>query len=123
MARIKSQGNASTEQRLMRVFRERRLTGWRRNYPLFGKPDFVFPAARLAIFVDGIFWHGHPRKCRMPHTNRRYWVRKIARNVARDKLVSRMLREKGWNVIRIWEDAVRKNSMVARIEKALKSHE
>ena len=108
MAQIKSTGNASTEKNLSIVFRASGLTGWRRGYPLFGKPDFVFPSARLAVFVDGLFWHGHPQKCRVSHTNRSYWTRKIARNVARDKLVTRKLREKGWNVIRIWEDAVRK---------------
>lgn len=123
MTRIKSTGNASTEKRLLMVFREQGISGWRRCYPLFGKPDFVFPGARLAVFVDGLFWHGHPHKCRVPHTNRRYWTRKIARNVARDRLVTRTLREKGWNVIRIWEDAVRKSSTVVRIEKALKLHE
>jgi len=88
MARVKSDGNKSTEMSLMALLREARITGWRRRYPLFGKPDFVFPKRRVAVFVDGYFWHGHPRKCRMPHANREYWMNKIARNVARDKPVT-----------------------------------
>lgn len=120
MARIRSTENATTEKCLIAVYRQQGITGWRRRYPLFGKPDFVFKAKRLAVFVDGCFWHGHPTRCRIPRTNRSYWIRKIARNRSRDKLVTKTLREKGWNVIRIWEDAVRKPSTVSKLLKALK---
>ena len=61
MSRIRSHGNASTELRLIAVFKELGISGWRRNYPLFGKPDFVFQSEKVAVFVDGVFWHGHPR--------------------------------------------------------------
>ena len=70
MAQVKSKGNRSTEFSLIAAFRRERMSGWRRSYPLFGKPDFVFPAAKVAVFVDGCFWHGHPNKCRMPKANR-----------------------------------------------------
>lgn len=119
MAQVKSYGNISTEARLMTVFRENGLTGWRRRYPLVGKPDFVFPRARVAVFVDGCFWHGHPTKCRMPKANREYWEQKIARNVARDRLVTRRLREKGWKVVRIWEDVIQKPTTMRRLRKVL----
>lgn len=119
MAQVKSAGNKSTEENLLRVFREQHFTGWRRCYPLFGKPDFVFPNLKVAIFVDGCFWHGHPKKCRIPKTNRKYWVSKIARNISRDKLVTRNLRKKGWKVIRIWEDSIRTSSTMLRLQKAL----
>ncbi|MCX7019447.1 MAG: very short patch repair endonuclease [bacterium] len=119
MAQVKSTGNKSTEQALRATLREHGITGWRRSYPLLGKPDFVFPSAKVAVFVDGCFWHGHPRKCRVPKANRPYWVRKIARNVARDQHVTRTLKEKGWKVVRIWEDSVQKSSTVARLRKAL----
>ena len=76
MAQVKSGGNRSTEARLIAVLREHAITGWRRRYPLIGKPDFVFPKARVAVFVDGCFWHGHPRKCRMPKAHRAYWETK-----------------------------------------------
>lgn len=72
MAQVKSSGNRSTEAGLAAVMRERRITGWRRKYPLYGKPDFVFPKNRVVVFVDGCFWHGHPQKCRMPKANRAY---------------------------------------------------
>ena len=119
MTQVKSSGNRSTEGRLVAVLREHTITGWRRGYPLHGKPDVVFPKARAAVFVDGCFWHGHPTKCRMPKAHRAYWERKIARNVARDRLVTRALREKGWKVVRIWEDSVQKPSTLRRLRKAL----
>lgn len=119
MAQVKSSGNRSTEAGLVAVLREHGITGWRRKYPLYGKPDFVFPGNRVAVFVDGCFWHGHPRKCRMPQANRTYWQRKIARNVARDKQVTSTLLKKGWNVMRIWEDSVEKQTTLRRLRKAL----
>jgi DNA mismatch endonuclease (patch repair protein) len=109
----------STENRLIALLRGNGITGWRRSYPLHGKPDFVFPRSRVAVFVDGCFWHGHPTNCRMPKANRAYWERKIARNVVRDRLVTRVLREKGWKVVRIWEDSVQKPSTLKRLRKAL----
>lgn len=119
MAQVKSAGNRSTEMEMLVVFRENGITGWRRSYPLFGKPDFTFPKKRVAVFVDGCFWHGHPLKCRVPEANREYWRKKIARNMARDKLVNHTLEEKGWTVIRIWEDSVKKSSTLSRLRKAL----
>jgi DNA mismatch endonuclease (patch repair protein) len=119
MAQVKSVRNKSTEQKLATVLRQQAITGWRRRYPLFGKPDFVFPKPKVAVFVDGCFWHGHPRKCRVPEAHKAYWLKKIARNVARDRLVTRTLREKGWKVVRIWEDSVQRPSIVARLRKAL----
>jgi DNA mismatch endonuclease, patch repair protein len=123
MAQVKSRGNKSTEKRLIAIFREAGIKGWRRTYPLFGNPDFVFRKERVAVFVDGCFWHGHPTKCRLPQTNREYWVRKIQRNKKRDREVTRYLGEKGWKVIRIWEDSVSKRATITRLRKALGSHE
>lgn len=123
MAQVKSTGNKSTEKNFIAVLRESKLLGWRRNYPIFGKPDFVFPRAKVAVFVDGCFWHGHPRKCRMPQSNREYWLEKIDRNIVRDKLVTRTLKDKGWKVIRIWEDMILKPSTIARLRKALDGYE
>ena len=119
MAQVKSSGNRSTEARLLAVLREHEFKGWRRGYPIEGKPDFVFPKARVAVFVDGCFWHGHPEKCRMPKAHRAYWQKKIARNVARDRHVTRSLQDKGWKVVRIWEDSVQKQSTITRLRKAL----
>lgn len=123
MAQVKSAGNRSTENVLASMLRKARITGWRRAYPLFGKPDFVFPRERVAVFVDGCFWHGHSRKCRVPKANRTYWKKKIARNIARDRLVNRTLKEKGWQVIRIWENCIRKPSTLRKLRKALSQYE
>jgi DNA mismatch endonuclease (patch repair protein) len=119
MAQVKSSGNRSTEQILLAVLRKSKIIGWRRHYPIFGNPDFAFPDRKVAVFVDGCFWHGHPKKCRVPQSNREYWLNKISRNVSRDKLVTRTLRVKGWKVVRIWEDAVAKPSTVARLRKVI----
>ena len=119
MAQVKSVGNQSTEQSLLEVLHQLGITGWRRSYPLFGKPDFVFQKARVAVFVDGCFWHGHPTKCRVPKAHRSYWMKKIARNMVRDRHVTRTLQEKGWKVVRIWEDSVQKPSTVTKLRKAL----
>jgi DNA mismatch endonuclease, patch repair protein len=120
MAQVKSRGNKSTEQNLMVIFRKHKITGWRRNFPIIGSPDFVFPTKKVAVFVDGCFWHGHPTKCRIPHSNRDYWLNKISRNISRDKLVVRTLRKNGWKVIRIWEDTVEKSSTLTLLKKTLK---
>jgi len=123
MSQVKSGDNKSTEKALIAVLREFKLSGWRRHYPIFGKPDFVFPREKVAVFVDGCFWHGHPEKCRVPQANREYWLKKIDRNVARDRLVTRTLKDKGWKVIRIWENMVSKHSTVSRLRRALAQHE
>ena len=122
MATIRSRGNNSTERRLMEILKLHGISGWRRNAKLFGNPDFVFIGARVAIFIDGCFWHGCPRHCRTPNTNRDYWEMKIDRNRARDRIVSRKLRADGWAVLRIWEHALRvPASTVRRLSAMLNS--
>jgi DNA mismatch endonuclease (patch repair protein) len=102
MARIRSTGNKSTELRLVAILRSEGITGWRRNQPVFGRPDFVFKAARVAVFVDGCFWHACPRCFRRPQSNNGYWDDKFQRNQRRDREVNRELRRLGWRVLRIW---------------------
>jgi DNA mismatch endonuclease, patch repair protein len=103
MSRIRGRGNKATELALMKLFRQHSISGWRRQQPVFGKPDFIFKRERLALFVDGCFWHGCPRCYCRPKSNRKFWDAKIARNRERDRKVSRELRRLGWRVIRIWE--------------------
>ena len=114
MARVKSTGNQSTESALIAIFRTHRVSGWRRQYPTTGTPDFSFPKHKIAVFVDGCFWHGCPKHCRMPATNRTYWNQKIARNVQRDSTVCRALRKKGWKIVRIWEHALHDGTELTR---------
>ena len=85
------------------ALRRRGITGWRRNQALFGRPDFVFPHIKLAVFVDGCFWHACPTHCNMPVQNRRFWKRKLDANRRRDRLVRRTLESHGWRVVRVWE--------------------
>ena len=122
MSRIRGSGNRDTELRLIALFREHGITGWRRNAKVFGKPDFVFPKVRVAVFVDGCFFHGCPRHATMPKTNRAFWAEKLSRNKARDRKVTRTLRADGWCVLRVWECALtrrRSPASVRRIARAV----
>jgi DNA mismatch endonuclease, patch repair protein len=114
MGRIRSSGNVKTELRLVAIMRQHRISGWRRNQPLIGKPDFVFRPERLAVFVDGCFWHGCPKCYRAPSSNQAYWTPKIAGNITRDKRVAARLRREGWQVIRIREHQLQRPEGVAR---------
>jgi DNA mismatch endonuclease (patch repair protein) len=124
MSRVRSRRNQATELRFIVLLKKWRLSGWRRDFPIFGNPDFVFPKLRLAIFVDGCFWHACPLHGTHPENNRDFWTQKIARNVKRDRLVSRTLRAKNWRVLRIWQHELRpKNEarLLAKIRTALHS--
>src|ERR1700682_862533 len=103
MARIRSRGNTTTESKLIALLRASKITGWRRRAKIFGNPDLVWRDAKIAVFVDGCFWHSCPRHGRAPNSRRDYWVPKLARNVRRDRAVSRKLRAIGWRVARVWE--------------------
>lgn len=123
MSRVLSTGNQTTEERLASLLRRMGLRGWRRHLPLPGKPDFAWPKAKVAVFVDGCFWHGHDcGKDISPSTNAEAWQKKIDRNQARDRRVSRLLRRRGWAVIRIWECHLAKEPTrcLWRIRKAMK---
>jgi DNA mismatch endonuclease, patch repair protein len=113
MAAIRSSGNKATELKLVAILRAAGIIGWRRHQSLLGHPDFIFRRQRLAVFVDGCFWHGCPRHCRVPRGNRQYWQRKIALNSARDRRVTRLLRSRGWRVLRIWGHALASRDTVA----------
>lgn len=107
MSRIRARNNASTELNLVAILRAAKLHGWRRNQLIFGRPDFVFRKHKLAIFVDGCFWHGCPKCYRVPRQNQEFWASKLAKNRDRDRLVNRYLRASGWKVIRLWEHELR----------------
>lgn len=121
MSRIRGCGNKETELALAKLLRQHQIKGWRRHWAIFGKPDFVFPKSRMAIFVDGCFWHGCPRHGTKPKSNRAYWWRKLARNKKRDQLVNRTLRQAGWRVLRIWYCSLLKtpNICIRRIRQSL----
>ncbi|MBL8168856.1 MAG: very short patch repair endonuclease [Acidobacteria bacterium] len=148
MSCIRGRGNRDTELALAKLFRQNRITGWRRhlkiklaqphvvgskstnqnprNKPktraqLFVHPDFVFRRQRTVVFVDGCFWHGCPKHSNMPVNNRAFWEKKLNGNKARDRFVNQRLRKGGWKVIRIWEHDISKRSeaCLKRIQQAL----
>ncbi|MCA1840043.1 MAG: very short patch repair endonuclease [Actinomycetota bacterium] len=112
MRQIKS-SDTSTELILRKALYASGLRGWRcHRTDLPGKPDLVFNRVKVAVFVDGAFWHGHPKKFR-PGQSGEYWDKKIARNIERDKLATAALRESGWIVIRIWDFDIAKEPHAA----------
>nr|MBI3611582.1 very short patch repair endonuclease [Nitrospirota bacterium] len=122
MACIRGRGNKETEVALVNLLRRFGISGWRRYQPVFGKPDFIFRAARVAVFVDGCFWHGCPAHSNLPSNNRTFWQRKLSGNKMRDRLVTRTLHTRGWRVLRIWEhELARKNAArcIQRIKRIL----
>lgn len=115
MSLIRSRGNKATELRLIEIFREFHITGWRRNQALLGKPDFTFRRERVVVFVDGCFWHGCPKCYKRPGSNQEFWDAKVAANRKRDRYVSRELRGLGWQVVRIWQHQLDKPARVANL--------
>lgn len=130
MAKVRGRGNASTEGVLARLFRAEGWSGWRRQLVLRGRdargepwrvrPDFVFRARRLAVFVDGCFWHGCPRHGTQPRGNAAFWRAKFRRNQARDRRDTRRLRREGWRVLRLWEHALKSKARPALLVKLRK---
>src|SRR2546428_403859 len=120
MAAIRSCGNKDTEIKLKEILRLHKIKGWRRQQPITGKPDFVFQQEKLAVFVDGCFWHGCRWHCRMPKTRVSFWKNKIGANKKRDGFVTRTLRRKGWRVLRLWEHSLREpDKVVSKLQARL----
>jgi DNA mismatch endonuclease (patch repair protein) len=109
MSSIRSTKNQSTEESFARLLRAARITGWRRHVKLSGKPDFAFRSRKVLVFIDGCFWHGCSKCYRLPGDNRNYWRAKLAGNHRRDLQVTRLLSERGWQVLRVWEHALKTN--------------
>ncbi len=121
MQAVKSKGT-TLERKLFATLAGMHLKGWRKNAEdIPGKPDVVFDAKRIAIFVDGCFWHGCPHcKRKLPQANYEYWERKIRRNIELADKRERELRDIGWIVIRIWEHEMKDISSRASIRVKLR---
>lgn len=126
MAKVRGRGNLTTEAALARLLREQGWSGWRRQRAVGGvvagdrfrvRPDFVFPSRRLAVFVDGCFWHGCPLHGTRPRGNAAFWRAKFRRNQARDRRDTRRLRRAGWRVLRLWEHELRAKARPALLTK------
>ena len=123
MAGIRGRGNRSTELTMVALLRDARIMGWRRHVKLrprlsvvdtelatdknvgriLTRPDFIFRPAKVALFVDGCFWHACPMHSTAPAQNAEVWAEKFAGNVRRDAAQTRALEAAGWKVLRIWE--------------------
>jgi DNA mismatch endonuclease (patch repair protein) len=116
MAAVRSRGNTTTELPLGKILWAAELRGYRKHWHVAGKPDFAWPGRKVAVFVDGCFWHGC--RCKyLPRTNTEFWRNKIEANKRRDRLVVKSLRRDGWSVVRIKECRVRKQATLDRIAK------
>lgn len=117
MSKVHSKNNKSTELKLIDVFKENGIVGWRGNYSVKGHPDFVFLDKKIAIFVDGCFWHGHDCRNTRPSDNADYWTKKRERNIKHDKEITELFEQRGWTVIRIWECELKKKNRELLLEK------
>ena len=124
MAQIRGSKNRSTEERFAKLLRDHGITGWRRGASVVGRPDFVFHSERVAVFLDGCFWHACPKHYREPGSNVAFWRAKISRNRSRDREVTRSLRRSGWRVVRFWEHDLRRSrsgaSIISRLMRILR---
>ena len=117
MRQIKSKRNKTTEIRLIEIFKQNNVTGWKRNYPVKGHPDFVFLKWRVAVFVDGCFWHGHDCRNTHPATNKEFWQKKRDRNIKHDQEITELFENRGWTVVRIWECELKRKNYESALQR------
>lgn len=104
MSAIRGKGNKSTEVRFLGYLKENHITGWRRHSRrITGRPDYAFPSHKVAVFLDGCFWHKCPICFKLPKSQVDFWVNKIDKNVERDLRIRDGLTNKGWTVFQVWE--------------------
>lgn len=123
MGKIRGKGNATTEKRFRYALVSQGIRGWVLHpKEVIGKPDVYFVKEKIAIFLDGCFWHGCPKCGHIPKTNRKFWHTKILRNMERDKEKARILRKSGIKVVRFWEHKLLEepSACVEKIRKLLK---
>jgi len=107
MSRVRGK-DTGPEIKLRKLLLSQGIRGYRIHYNLPGKPDIVFIKKKIAIFVDGCFWHKCPVCFQEPETRKEFWMKKIGTNVERDLKNTRQLQEEGWTVLRFWEHEIRK---------------
>lgn len=108
MSHIRSK-NTSLELYFRKLLSKNGFRGYRLHYKILGTPDIVFVSKKIAIFIDGDFWHGYNWKKLHKTPPKKYWQAKIERNIARDKRYTRQLKKEGWTVLRFWEHEIKKN--------------
>jgi DNA mismatch endonuclease, patch repair protein len=108
MSRIRYR-DTGPELNVRRLLRRAGVRGYRVNYGIAGKPDLAFVKRKIAVFIDGCFWHRCPVDFKEPQTRKAFWIGKVERNVARDREVGQRLSEEGWTVMRFWEHDIRRD--------------
>lgn len=121
MSRIKNKGT-SLELRFRKMLCDKGFRGYRLNYNLPGKPDMVFTRFKLAIFLDGCFWHKCPKCFKYPSSNKKFWKEKILKNEKRDKIVNKELSKEGYKILRFWQHEIKENpeKCISGVRKLLK---
>jgi len=107
MSKIKSKNTKA--ELILRKFLWKNKLRYMLHQNLPGKPDIVFKSKKVAIFVDGCFWHKCPKCYKEPKSNKKYWIPKINKNVKRDKANNLKLKKDGWKVLRFWEHEIKKD--------------
>ncbi len=105
MSRIRSR-DTSIEVKLKPLMKS---LGFTYHTTIYGHPDFANKKQKIAVFVDGCFWHGCKKHYKTPKSNVTFWKTKIAANIKRDRIVNNRLKKEGWRVIRVWEHKIRSN--------------
>jgi len=121
MSQIRSK-NTEPELTLRKLLSKNKISGYRLHYKkILGKPDIVFPRKKLAIFIDGCFWHKCPSCFIRPKSRIGFWNKKIKDNLIRDKEVNKSLKKNGWKILRVWEHELREkpNKVCQKIIKQL----
>lgn len=125
MSKIRGYNN-NLERKLRKEMRARGIYGYRiDDKSVIGTPDICYKGLKIAIFVDGDFWHGFDwdkRKCQLTTLNKTFWINKIERNMERDRQITYALEQNGWTVLRFWEHEINQDSQacVQRIEEQVK---
>ncbi len=106
MSRIRSEN--TKPEKLMFQLLEKIGCKFKKHYPVIGKPDIAFPEYKVAVFINGEFWHGKNYLTKKNATPE-YWIKKIGNNIKRDRLVQRTLRKEGWHIINFWGNDIVRN--------------
>ena len=122
MRAVHSYGNKSTENAFRSALKHYHIKKWLSRPHMKYNPDFIFPNNRLAIFIDGCFWHGCRSHLRLPKTNISYWKNKIISNIKRDNLNRKELKKLGWKVIRVWEHSLKGSKSIKGQIDRIKKH-
>lgn len=124
MKAIKSKENKSTELVFRSALQQSGISGWTTNEKITGTPDIFFSNYKVAIFLDGCFWHLCPKCGHIPQTNYEYWKSKLERNVTRDRDKAQALQMMGFLVIRFWEHEINQNvdSCIERLKEIIEDN-